>query len=392
MVQVMLESWGGDCRQGQPPTDQTGAVRAIECYHVDARLSRDLDDLGQRLWAKVPRLLAYGLEAIGCRLRHGVKTFYYVPAPPRRGALYRDWLVMALCRPFFPRLVLHWHAAGLGTWLLNQAYPWERWISRCLLGRADLSIIQHPSNDPGLNFLAARQEEVIPCGIPDPGRDLASVIEQRRPRRFQARAPLFHGPALPARGQEADGDPATIHVLFMALCTRTKGLFDALEGVAQLQARLAAEGSPLQVRLTVAGKFWQEKERLEFDHRCAQPDLANRVHYAGFVSGEAKQRLFLEADIFCFPTYYESESFGLVLVEAMAYGLPIVTTRWRAIPDLFPAGYPGLVPPQAPGQVAEALLALLRTDSGQTQRAWFLQHHQLERHLSRLQSALLALD
>jgi glycosyltransferase involved in cell wall biosynthesis len=44
----------------------------------------------------------------------------------------------------------------------------------------------------------------------------------------------------------------------------------------------------------------------------------------------------------------------------MAYDLPIITTRWRMIPDLFPKGYGGLVRPQAPDEVAAALRQFLR--------------------------------
>ena len=41
-----------------------------------------------------------------------LKIFYYVPAPGKRVALYRDWLVMFICRPFFSGVILHWHAVA----------------------------------------------------------------------------------------------------------------------------------------------------------------------------------------------------------------------------------------------------------------------------------------
>ncbi len=389
MVELLLEHLGGDQRRRPAAHASTHEEPAIACYHVDARLSRDLDDIGQRAWAKVPRLLRYCLEAIGCRFRHHVRHFYYVPAPPGRQALYRDWLVMALCRPFYARLILHWHAAGLGDWLENRAYPWERWISQRLLGGADLSIIQSRANDLGLKVLAARAETIVTCGIPDPAANFVAQIELRRRARFAARAKLLRQETLgAAERQAAGGDPETVQLLFLALCTRTKGLFDTLEAVARLRQELAAENSPLRVCLTVAGKFWRESERAEFDLRCQQADLKGVVTYAGFVQGETKRRLFLEADVFCFPTYYESESFGLVLAEAMAFGVPAATTRWRGIPDLFPAGYPGLAEPQAPAQVAAAIRALLQTESGLGLRAWFLQHHEVARYVERMRAAL----
>ena len=36
-------------------------------------------------------------------------------APGKRAALYRDWVVMVLCRPFFRQVIHHWHAVGLGV-------------------------------------------------------------------------------------------------------------------------------------------------------------------------------------------------------------------------------------------------------------------------------------
>ena len=77
------------------------------------------------------------------------------------------------------------------------------------------------------------------------------------------------------------------------------------------------------------------------------------VQYLGFVSGDQKNQLLREADLFCFPTYYENENQPVNLIEAMAFGLPILTTRWRSLPELFPANYPGLVNVRSPEQIAE---------------------------------------
>ena len=60
------------------------------------------------------------------------------------------------------------------------------------------------------------------------------------------------------------------------------------------------------------------------------------IRHVGFLSGDAKAEILRKTDLFCFPTYYANEGQPLNLIEAMAYGIPAVTTRWRAIPELFP--------------------------------------------------------
>src|SRR5580698_8543937 len=115
-VQQMLKHFGGNRRKSkfrrEPPNHY-----GIECYHVNARLSKTLEDVGEFQFRKFDQILFYCLQAIWCRFRYGVKTLYYVPAPGKTVALYRDWLVMFFCRPFFERIIFHWHGSGLAKWL-----------------------------------------------------------------------------------------------------------------------------------------------------------------------------------------------------------------------------------------------------------------------------------
>ncbi|HEX7652068.1 MAG TPA: hypothetical protein VF607_01095, partial [Verrucomicrobiae bacterium] len=100
MVQLMLEGFGGDTRRGAAPAPAYG----IECYHVNARFSRGLEDIGEFQGAKLLLIFWFCLQAIWLRHRYGVDNLYYVPAPGKRVALYRDWLVMFICRPFFKNI------------------------------------------------------------------------------------------------------------------------------------------------------------------------------------------------------------------------------------------------------------------------------------------------
>ncbi|MBC8096832.1 MAG: glycosyltransferase family 4 protein, partial [Akkermansiaceae bacterium] len=176
-------------------------------------------------------------------------------------------------------------------------------------------------------------------------------------------------------------------VLYLAHCMREKGLFDAISGVRLANRALRAQGSALLLHLTVAGNFVTAQERAEFDSILAKPDAAGMMHYAGFISGPEKERLLRESDLFCFPTFYPNENQPVNLIEAMAYGLPVITTRWRSLAEMFPENYPGLVDIQSPEQVSAALQRLLRLETGQTLRRLFVQNFTLQSYLSGLAKA-----
>jgi len=390
MVEWMLAGFGGDQRKYPAPNPPLG----IECYHVNARVSDSMENVGRFQVGKLFRLAGYCAQAIWCRFRHGVDTFYYVPAPGKRTPLYRDWIVMLLCRPFFRRTIFHWHAAGLTEWLEAPAQESLRGTTLRLLGKPDLSVVLSRYNIRDGEKLSSRRIEVVGNGIPDPCPDFETKLLPRRQARARARAQIFAGQGgAEVKDAVASDDANVFKVLFLAHCAREKGLFDTLDGVALANAELKRRGLPAVLQLTVAGEFVSPEERAEFDKRIQQADLLladgkPAVRYAGFVSGEDKRRLFAESDCLCFPTYYSAESFGLVMIEALAAGLPVLASHWRSLPEILPAGYPGLVDIRAPEQVANTLISLAMVENSAELRAFFLQRFLLEKHLAALAAAI----
>ncbi len=136
-----------------------------------------------------------------------------------------------------------------------------------------------------------------------------------------------------------------LRILSMARLVRGKGVDVVIEALVDL---------PNSYHCTIAG---DGPERRRLEALASSLGVMARVTFAGWVSGEAKYHLLESADIFCLPS--TRDSFGIVYIEAMAYGLPIVAVRSRGIPDVVLDGRTGyLVDAPEPLQVVEAVQKL----------------------------------
>ena len=356
---------------------QEGKGSTIDVFHIDARLSKDIDDIASVGLRKFLLLFSYCMRAIWLRVMKGATHFYYVPAPGLRSAVYRDWIVMLFCRPFYRKIIYHYQAAGVGDWLETKAYSWERCISRFLLGRASLSMVLGDYYHEDAGKLSPKKIITIPNCCPDPCPDYEERIKPQQ----QARADVLK-------------NEGTFRVLYLSLCFREKGLFDLIEAVALVNKQLESAGLIQRVQLDVAGKFYLSNEEAEFNKRINQADLigdqGSMVIYHGFADEAKKLELFCHADAFSLPSYYSFEAHPVCLVEAMAHGLPIIATRWRILPELFPENYEGLVDIQSPEQIAERIKQFLGCADNKGLRDQYLRHFTRKAFGERVRSALLS--
>jgi glycosyltransferase involved in cell wall biosynthesis len=103
-----------------------------------------------------------------------------------------------------------------------------------------------------------------------------------------------------------------------------------------------------------------------FDELCDLSkgfDLENDVIFLGFVDEDKKPWYYKASDIFCLPSTTMAESFGIVNLEAMASGIPIVGSNLGGIPDIIKNGENGLLAKPGDHQsLADALLHLLKNE------------------------------
>jgi phosphatidyl-myo-inositol alpha-mannosyltransferase len=144
-------------------------------------------------------------------------------------------------------------------------------------------------------------------------------------------------------------DDGTPNILFV-------GRHDPRKGLPELMAACSALArDSVRFRLIIVGDG-RLRRKIE---GMAHGPLQGRVHFEGRVANDHLPRYYASADVFCSPAR-GGESFGIVLLEAMASGVPIVATDLPGYRTVLTPGVQGLtVPPRDPGALRVALQSLL---------------------------------
>jgi D-inositol-3-phosphate glycosyltransferase len=175
----------------------------------------------------------------------------------------------------------------------------------------------------------SNQVKVIPCGV-----DLRLFVPQNK---------------LAARN--ALGLPPTQPVLLFV------GRLDPFKGPDLLLQAAAMMNKDAQV-VIVGGQLDGDEELVQLKILASDLDISERVHFFGARPQQDLPQVYSAADVTVIPSYHES--FGLVAVESLACGTPVVATRSGGLTTIVKHGETGYLVPRCPGFFAERLDALLQ--------------------------------
>jgi glycosyltransferase involved in cell wall biosynthesis len=281
------------------------------------------------------------------RRRPDLVYFTFVPDGP---AFYRDCAYIALLKLFGVRRVYHLHAQGFSS---HAASAWRRTLCRWAFSGAYAIVLASTLRDDTAPFIEDDRVFVVPNGVP----------------------------GSPSRRRASDGVP---RVLFLSNLIESKGPYVLLDALRELAARGCS------FRAVFAGA--PRGEAADFTAAIRRAGLTDHVEYVGPVYGERKDELFAQSDVFALPTWHDA--FPLVVLEAMKWGLPVVSTPEGAIPEIVVEGETGfLVSRRDPVALANQLEVLLRDPAlrsrmGSRARERFEAHYTLERFEQHLVAAL----
>ena len=328
------------------------AVQALEgCADLEVRVvplhfNADMTRIGRFSPAKILVLLRTAARLVRLLAGWRPERVYFTPCARGRWALARDAALIAVVRLFRVPFLHHLHGLGVRAGLRRR--PWMRRLFRFMfrgsevicLGRIQAGDLEGAFN--GTPF-------VLPNGIPDeppPERDA---------------------------GGDAGGGSRPVRILYLSHLMTAKGVLDFVGMLARLRGRGVA------FEADIAGSDG-DVTRGDLERRLDGIGLSDRVRVPGQVVGEAKRALFAAADLLVFPSRFE-ESFGLVAVEAMRAGIPVVASSVGGLPEIVGDGVTGrLVPPGDVDGLADAVAALaadaaLRRRMGAAGRARFLERY-----------------
>ena len=273
----------------------------------------------------------------------------YITIAQTKLGYIRDGLFILLSKLFGKKCVAHLHGGSFRL-LYENSPKWYKRFVETSIGKLDSVIVLSPSLKyifDGL-FDDSKIKVVENC-----------IDDQFFPTEREVRDKLA---SIELRGKA--GSCNSFRVLFLSNLLKSKGYIDVL------QAAVVMKKERIPIEFIFAGTWPSSDEEefaLEFVERHKLNDV---VKFLGFVSGEKKRSVLLESDIFILPTYYHYEGVPISILEAMAMGLPIITTRHRGIPGIVEEGANGFfIEPGDSEKIAECVIGFFHNPDLQLRMA-----------------------
>jgi glycosyltransferase involved in cell wall biosynthesis len=239
-------------------------------------------------------------------------------------AFWRDLVYLAVAR-LFGRTVINQVHGGARPQTFFAASRFLTWIlRRMLVGSHAVTVLS--------------EEELIAYRAFDPRINVHLV-----PNAIEVSG-LTGGPR-----QVYDGP---LRLVYVGRLVATKGLLDIVAAVALLESM----GRTYTCKIAGSGR-----DEAEMREAAARVGLANRIVFLGPVFGEAKNRLWLESDVFIFPTWHP-EGLPYSILEAMAAGCVPVTCPVSGIADVIQDAVNGVFVPSRNPEALAGVVARLDDD------------------------------
>ena len=321
----------------------------FETRIVEKNFSRRQEDVGKVTIGKILKIphLCFQLIKTLILFKPTLTVFFITVGA---GSFLVDCLLLYILRLFEVDYILYMHGRGLDRWG-KEPILLMRLVARKSLSSAIGGIVLGENLKSDVNaYIPEGRLVVLPNGIPDA---LGSHLVTRKKA----------------------GNSGTFTVLFLSNLLPSKGPMSFL----WMAKKVLQEEK--HIRFVMAGPPRSADFAAALHDFIRANNMEDSVSMPGGVYGAKKDILFQYADIFVFPS--QEDTFGLVNLEAMKWGLPVISSPIGAIPEIVIDGQTGyIVDPEDTGAMAQRVLELvhnpkLRMAMGQQGRERFEKEYSL---------------
>lgn len=267
---------------------------SFDCAFVNYSTSGSLGEIGRFSIRKIVSVLQF-IRLIRTKIQNEKPQLVYITPSLSGWAFYRDWLMVRMIKRQKCTIVAHFHNKPP----LSFTRKWYNQLLYNIFFRGVHTIfLANCLAETFKDYLQPQLVHICPNGMPDSVQKTLSKHVNN-----------------------------SYTFLFLSNMMEEKGVIVLLEACALLKKR------GCDFICDFLGQ-WSDITEYRFISMTEEQGLSERVHAYGGVYGQEKSKYFSQADAFVFPTYYSAECLPLVLIEAMQYSLPIISTPEGGIPDV----------------------------------------------------------
>lgn len=294
----------------------------IDATYIKTSSSTGMDDMGKMRWGKVRDYLKI-LYKTYRTVRKEKPQLVYVTPVATGVAFYRDFVMVQMLKMLGCNVVAHFHNKGVST---RQDRKLDNWLYKKFFKGINVILLAGNLYEDIKKYVKPNKVYLCPNGIKDE-----------------------HPGKIPVRNNTIP------QLLFLSNLITEKGVVELLDACKMLNDK------GVSFSCTYVGAETTEITGADFNHMVEERGLKGVVEYIGKRFDKEKEACYANCDIFVFPTFYHNECFPLVLLEAMSYGLPCVSTNEGAISEIIDDGKTGyVVEKNNPRQLADKLEVLIR--------------------------------
>ncbi len=279
---------------------------SFDARFVNLSASSDLKEIGRLSFKKFWNMLLQ-LFTVLKLIRSFQPAVCYLTPSSSGIAFYRDYLLVKSIKLTGVKVLLHFHNKAQRDWLDKK---YNQHLLKSFFKDVKIILLGKELYAEKVPFINKKDVYFLPNGVPAK-ESKASIVKTN----------------------------SITHFLFLSNMIEEKGVYILL------QACQIIKEQNLSFKCDFVGQYKDVSEK-DFKTKVRSYGLEQEVSSHGPKYGDQKVVFFQNSDVFIFPTFYQQECLPLVLLEAMAYGLPCISTDNGAIPSVITEGETGFCLPQ----------------------------------------------